>query len=1376
MASRPHRWIFSFWLLITQALLGQGPIEWVPGLVAQYRSVRAGAAVLNSPVVRIEAKPALLFAPKEIQTESLYPELPPGPVRVTWTGWIDLRDAGPILWGAKLCGTVRVEVDGKVVLEGTGTQLDSWVGGERGVEVGVGLKRVHVTLDSVEGTPGVRLQLWWEGAQFAREPVPPWRFQHARTEEPAELGKQQLVDRGRELVREFGCASCHRDRFPELTPAPIGPSLHDAGKRMTTETLARWIAEPESHGTTRRMPRLFEVSDSGRAEAWSVAEYVASITGGKPDAATPVPDHRSGRNRFLGIGCTACHLVPDVEPGKQDSTMKRSRLEGLTERFSVEALTEFLLNPGVRYPDGRMPGMGMTKPEAREVAAYLLTFAGGTTAARRELAVDPGALREVARRRGGGDTLAAGKQLMAEKGCGRCHAGLGEGSVSSIPVHTLGAGCMGSVASAGPRFQFTEAERQLLVAVLARPAVANRSPGRADRHWKFDRAGCARCHVRDREGKSPLEEISSELWTSHIARLPYLRTPPMTHALEKYTRDHVLSAVRDGVSGVRPGWYSYRMPHYGSHAEDLVRAIAERDGEWLEAPEKPSQETRAELVSAGLALTGFEGYSCVACHLWKGRSFAEPDPAAVGPDLASVPRRIRRGWFDRWLEDPQRYHPGTPMPSFFPRGGTPGQLEILGGDSSRQREALWTYFANSETAPNPEPRASEPMEPPVGKPGVMVGQIPLEMPGRGWVESLVLWSALRDLVVIDLGSGMIAQVGSGATVLRNPNGNRSHSVVATTLKTFTNGHVALVVGDVSEEATAVVFRGFERTEGKVTAWFRYRFPHGEIDMTQRIQLPVDEVERRVTVTIEIQGLGPNARFGLPKVPAAESWSAPGANPIDRSGMLWFYHPGVGGMGWDRPPVSPVEVKHGGRAGEWVPTGDRMGTPKDWVRPGYRAVRFPMPKTVAGEDLLMPGAVAVDRRSDRLFVASIKRGEIFTLDEAPDLDPAKARFRDWAGVTFQDALSMHHDGQALRVLHRRNLTRIEDGDGDGIPDRFEREVALPHSVQNAYDWGYGLVREPAGTYIASFAPHANQRMLGSGAAVRLTPGNGEGRIEEVAWGYRNPVGWSAGPDGEVFFTDNQGEWVATSKVGHLVPGSYNGYPNPAQLRLTNHVRAPATVWVPYDWARSINGIAWDDSGGKFGPFAGQLILAELMNGGALVRANVERVNGVYQGACFPFWGQGLLGPLVLSFDSRGRLYVGSLTMPGWMGQPDRGAVFRIEFTGETPFEMHSIQVRPDSFRVRLTRAASIESLSSTSSWTLQRYRYEYTGAYGSPELDRTPEEVIRVKADADGLGVELQLRELKPGWVYSIRGAGVRSMGGEPLLNATGVYTLNEVPR
>jgi hypothetical protein len=218
-----------------------------------------------------------------------------------------------------------------------------------------------------------------------------------------------------------------------------------------------------------------------------------------------------------------------------------------------------------------------------------------------------------------------------------------------------------------------------------------------------------------------------------------------------------------------------------------------------------------------------------------------------------------------------------------------------------------------------------------------------------------------------------------------------------------------------------------------------------------------------------------------------------------------------------------------------------------------------------------------------------------------------------------------------------------------------------------------------------------------------------------------------------------------------------------------------VWVPYGWARSINGVTYDTTGGRFGPFAGQFFLAELMFGGAIVRADVEKVSGVYQGACFPFWGKGLLGPVTLAFDPKGHLYVGGITEPGWMAQPDRGALFRIDFTGVTPFEMRTIRVRPHGFRVVFTKPVDRATAGNPASYRLEHYRYEYTGAYGSPELDRTAVKVERVEVSADGLSAELTTAPLVKDRVYMLTAAGVRSSNAEPLVHPTGAYTLNEIP-
>jgi hypothetical protein len=140
-----------------------------------------------------------------------------------------------------------------------------------------------------------------------------------------------------------------------------------------------------------------------------------------------------------------------------------------------------------------------------------------------------------------------------------------------------------------------------------------------------------------------------------------------------------------------------------------------------------------------------------------------------------------------------------------------------------------------------------------------------------------------------------------------------------------------------------------------------------------------------------------------------------------------------------------------------------------------------------------------------------------------------------------------------------------------------------------------------------------------------------------------------------------------------------------------------------------------------------------------------------------------------------MWVGSITEPGWMAQPDRGAVYRIDFTGEVPFEIRSIHVRPRGFKLVFTRPAEAGSAGRPGSYAIEHFRYEYTGAYGSPELDRRALEVERAEAAADGLSVELSTGPLEGGRVYLLHARGVRSGGGEPLVHPTGAYTLHEIP-
>jgi glucose/arabinose dehydrogenase/cbb3-type cytochrome oxidase cytochrome c subunit len=1314
-----------------------------PGLLAEYRSLAGNDD--KPSVVRTDAKPAFTWG-----NSSPHPRLASGPFEVTWTGVLILREPDPVRLGANLGGEVSVTLDGAVVLQGRGTKEGAAIQADQVFTRPQGLYRIRIRYRSLASVPA-RLQLWWEGKSFAREPLPATRLKHIPTEVPAAAGQEELAARGREAVGRLGCARCHSQAFPSVSDPPPGPSVAGLGTRVKRAWLVEWLGQPAKVRPRARMPGLFSADRRGLVERFLVAEYLLQATGtGKKPSAVKPGDHRAGKQAFVGLGCFACHDDPE-KPGRAGVDPERYPLTGLPERLPADHLAAFLQAPANRYPDGRMPKLPVSADTARHISTYLLMWAKPAASPAATPPVTENEVQQVLRRLGTANRYAAGAALVREKGCARCHSGIGEATAASIPLGQE-MGCLDGKAPA-PRFTLDDSTRQAIKAYLNVAGQEKHPSPFAARQRLLHHFRCHRCHQRDSEEAAPIEEIGRTLHVPFLYRLPFQRTPRLTQATARFRRDYLLSAVRDGVSGVRPDWYSYRMAAFGEQANTIMRALAEGDGDLPGEKEPPlAVNTDPTLPALGPVLVGFQGYSCVSCHVWNGQTLGAVEPGTVGPEMTSLTSRIRRDWFDRFLDNPLRVYPGTPMPAIFQRG-QPAALDVLHGDAGKQKDAIWAYLAQGKKAASPRPR--EPITIPVPPGTPLVSQIPVQLPDLTLIESLCVLYDSHDAIVYDLASVRLDNVYTSARLLRQSNVWRSYQLSGTPLlsapeagKTDT---IILTGPRGAESLSSPMLKGYDRLDDGVRIRWRWPFASGTVEADDTLRIRRANGQRRLVRDLHLRGL------------PARSALEVRVRIRGRGTRLFRFTPEVTTqtISFDLPPAqSPAETKAPALAVK--PDEGHIGPLE---RPGYRALVYPRPKTSTGEDLVMPSALAVHPRDGRVFVASMKQGDLFVLRD-PGGDGKRARFESYAHGLFQDVFGMLHDSKDLYVLHRRNLSRVRS-------DRIDRVAALPHAVGNAYDWAYGLVRDRSGNFLYTFAPHASQQLPGSGSILRLSPKTG--KAGEVAFGLRNPLGWCQGPEGEVFFTDNQGDWVATNKLCHVVEGRYYGYPNHAQRMHTKKPMATTAVWVPYSWARSINGVAYDSSGGKFGPFAGQFYLAELMHGGAIIRANVEKVKGVYQGACFPFWGKGLLGPLTLAFDPKGRLFVGAITTPGWMGQPDRGALFRIDFTGATPFEIQSIHVRPQGFRLIFTRPVDAKAARQVESYRLEHYRYEYTGAYGSPELDRTRVAVQHIELHADGRTVDLTTAPLVKGRVYAITAAGVRSAKGEALVHPMGVYTLNEVP-
>jgi len=1313
-----------------------------PGLAAEYRSLTDATATLS----RIDLKPAFTLG-----HSSPHPRLPPGPFAVAWDGILLLKEAAPVRFAALVCGEVTVEIDGVTVLQGRGERETARLEGKQGLDRPPGFYRLKIRYRSLPDLPA-RLQLHWEGPSFSRETLPAWQLKHIATELPAAFAAEQLAEQGRTAINRLGCARCHAAALPGTGETLPGPALGDLTQRVGRRWLLAWLDDPAKLHPQSPMPALFRSDRQGFVERSILADYLlgANAPDQQPERAAP-GDHRLGRRAFLSIGCTACHFIPDVDRAEQGDFERRA-LRKLVDRLPAADLAAFIANPHGRYPDGRMPRLPVPPDTARDIAAYLLLAAKPTELPAPAAPPTADEIAAAGKRLGARNATGIAVALLRERRCLQCHPGLGPTLPVDVPLTDATRGCLADAPGAGPRYALDAPTRKAIARYLTL-AGSDRHPAPfAARQRQLERAGCVRCHQGDSDRPPPLETISSTLGGAYLQNLPFQRTPKLTYAHQKYSRAHLLGAVRESVTGLRPARFSFRMPAFGTEAETLVQALAAADGELPAgvepAPRAPADPTLGTL--SGATLVGFTGYACVSCHVWNGQALSEADPGAVGTDLTRVVGRIRRDWFDRFLEDPARFHPNTPMPAVFPKGKPATLTTVLDGDAARQRDALWSYFTLGKAAPSPKPPPPLPVTSPTPSEPPLVAQIPVRLPGATTpIESICILFGSHDLVVYDVGAGALHSAYVGGQLLRNVQGRLRTFTVAG--KPVGNGFgvnpaFQLLGGD-RPEPGGVSLRGYDRLPDGVRLRWQVAFAMAAVEVAETVRLQEADGQRRVLREFVLGGVPANRTVEVRYQDGARVATA-------AAGRITHLLPAA---------VAPPPI-------ERVPVTDAGKIEGSLERPGYRAIAYPRPKSSAGDDLLMPGAVAANPRDGRVFVASMKAGEIFVLRDPGD-DGKSARFENYARGLYQEAYSMLAEPDALYVLHRRNLTRISESKNDGVADRFDRVAALPHGIGDTYDYGYGLVRDRSGAFVVSYAPYANTSLPGSGGAVRLTPGQ---KAQEIAYGFRNPVGWTAGPEGEVFYTDNQGEWVATNKLCHVVEGRFYGFPNSAQRQHASKPFGKTAVWVPYAWARSINGVTYDSTGGKFGPFAGQFFLAELMYGGAIVRAQVEKVNGEYQGACFPFWGRGLLGPVTLAFDPKGRLFVGSITEPGWMAQPDRGGLFRIDYTGQPPFEMQAIHVRPRGFRIVFTQPVDPRTAQEVAAYSIEHYRYEYSGAYGSPELDRTRVPVERVAVAADGKSVEVTLPLVKDR-VYLIQPRGVKSASGAALVHPAGAYTLNEIP-
>ncbi|TWU06733.1 hypothetical protein CA54_51320 [Symmachiella macrocystis] len=450
--------------------------------------------------------------------------------------------------------------------------------------------------------------------------------------------------------------------------------------------------------------------------------------------------------------------------------------------------------------------------------------------------------------------------------------------------------------------------------------------------------------------------------------------------------------------------------------------------------------------------------------------------------------------------------------------------------------------------------------------------------------------------------------------------------------------------------------------------------------------------------------------------------------------------------------------------------------------------------------------------DKRVAVAIRKGEVWILGGVYDDPPENVTYKRFASA-LHEPLGLLKLGDSLYTTQRSELTQLRDSDGDEVADEY-LTVAKGWGVTGHYhEYAYGPKLDGDGNMWVTLniglglkgkqlrrtvhEPTLNLRQ-GRWRGWGMKIGS-DGELIPICAGMRSPSGLGANAEGDMFYTDQQGNWVATNSLHHMregvffhhaealasmnLPGSPisgiekipNGVPFPEAVRLLPQLQPPA-VWFPYKKAgQSTTDIMLDESDGKFGPFAGQLFIGEFTQA-AMTRVFLEKVDGEYQGACFPFRYGFASAVLRMAQGTDGSMFVG-LTNRGWssLGTASYG-LQRLIWTGQTPFEIKEMRARPNGFDLLFTKPVDRETAANVASYALKSYTYLYHSTYGSDEIQNKDLTITAAHVSDDGLRVHLQVEGLRELFVHELIAKGIRSADGESLLHPEAYYTLNRIPQ
>ncbi|MBO9573404.1 MAG: hypothetical protein J7497_14535, partial [Chitinophagaceae bacterium] len=452
----------------------------------------------------------------------------------------------------------------------------------------------------------------------------------------------------------------------------------------------------------------------------------------------------------------------------------------------------------------------------------------------------------------------------------------------------------------------------------------------------------------------------------------------------------------------------------------------------------------------------------------------------------------------------------------------------------------------------------------------------------------------------------------------------------------------------------------------------------------------------------------------------------------------------------------------------------------------------------------------------------RRGDVYIIENPTGDQPYFRRF----AVGLHEPLGLAYKDGSLYCAQRGELTKLTDKNLDGVADEYASVYSWPLSG-HYHEYSYGPKFAADSSFFVSlnlaFGDNEGWRGVSKvpwrGWILKI---NGTNQIEPFATGLRSPCGLGI-IDGELFYSDNQGDWMPSGGIMHLKKGTFAGNPaglvwssmpnSPVKLTLDQHkavfderrkldkkgrpiqpqnqdtgkfdypadlkkafpeAQLPA-VYLPH----GILGVSSSEivtiPKGQFGPFEGQVLVGD-QGQSKISRIYLEKVNGEYQGVAWDFAAGFRSGVLRMSWTPDGYLFVGE-TNRGWgsAGDANQG-VQKLNWTGKVPFEMLKVNAMPDGFEIEFTKPVNKKIAEDIANYQVERFTYKYHPVYGSPVMNQGNCPVKGIKISDDGKRVRLIVDSLQKTYIHVLRLDSIRSATEDlSLLHPVAYYTLHNIP-